>query len=107
MKYLKYAVLSGAIALAMPWAAQAQVQAPAGAASQSMTSGVVKKVDVEQSKLTLKHEALVNLDMPAMTMVFRVADPALLSSVQAGDNVRFVADKVNGAFTVVRLEKAH
>jgi len=43
--------------------------------------------------------------MPAMTMIFRVADPKVLDTVKAGDNIKFVADKVNGAYTVTRLEK--
>ena len=39
-----------------------------------------------------------------MTMVFRVKDAAMLDQVTVGDKVDFVAEKVNGAFTVTRLE---
>jgi len=41
-----------------------------------------------------------------MTMVFRVSDPAMLDQVKTGDKVRFTADKVNGQFTVTRIEPA-
>ena len=41
--------------------------------------------------------------MTAMTMVFRVKDPAMLDGVKAGDKVRFKADKVNGALTVTDI----
>ena len=38
--------------------------------------GEVTKIDTKQKKLTIKHEPLANLDMPAMTMVFVVAEDA-------------------------------
>jgi hypothetical protein len=46
------------------------------------------------------HGPITNLEMLAMTMVFRVANPQMLDTVKEGDKVRFAADKVNGAFTV-------
>ena len=76
----------------------------AGAAEYAMSEGVVKRVDKAQGKLTLKHGPLENLDMPGMTMVFRVQDPRWLDSVKPGDTVRFRADKTNGTFTVTALE---
>lgn len=72
----------------------------------AMSEGEVRKVDKEAGKITLKHGPLVNLDMPPMTMVFRVTDPAMLNQVKPGDKVRFVAGKVAGAFTVLQLENA-
>ena len=74
------------------------------AADTDMTAGEIRKVDTENKKITIKHGELKSLDMPAMTMVFRVRDPAMLDQVKAGDKVRFRADKVNGAFTVMELE---
>ncbi len=44
--------------------------------------------------------------MPAMTMVFRAADPAMLERVKPGDKVSFVAQKVDGAFTVTEIDIA-
>ncbi|MFA5083246.1 MAG: copper-binding protein [Hydrogenophilaceae bacterium] len=76
------------------------------AMSNMLTEGTVKKVDQAQGKLTIRHGPLENLGMPAMTMIFRVNDPALLSRVKPGDNIRFQAEKVNGLFTVTRLEAA-
>jgi len=72
--------------------------------SAQMTDGLVKKVDKSASKLTLSHGPLPN-GMPAMTMVFRVKDPAWLDQVKAGDKIRFMADQINGAMTVVHLER--
>jgi Cu/Ag efflux protein CusF len=66
--------------------------------------GEVKKVDKDAGKITIRHGELKNLGMPAMTMVFRVKDPAMLDQVKAGDKVKFISEKVGGAFTLVQLE---
>ena len=71
-----------------------------------MTDGEVRKVDKENKKLTIKHGPLKSLDMPGMTMVFQVQDPALVETVQPGDKVRFVAEKLDGKFTVTKMEVA-
>ena len=71
---------------------------------QSMTSGVVKKVDKGAGKVTIRHGPIVNLGMPQMTMIFRVKDPAMLDRLKEGDEIRFVADKVDGAYTVMQFE---
>ena len=68
--------------------------------------GEVTKVNEAQGKITLKHEAIKNLDMDAMTMVFAVADPAMLKVVKSGDKVTFEADRVNGRITVTKIGKA-
>ena len=63
-------------------------------------------MDLGARKITLKHGEIKNLEMPPMTMVFQVSNPALLGSIKTGDKVRFTADKVNGAYTVLTLEPA-
>ena len=70
----------------------------------TMTEAEVRKVDMENRKLTLKHGEIRNLEMPGMTMVFQVADPAMLDKVKTGDKVRFAAEKIGGALTVVKIE---
>ena len=69
-----------------------------------MTDGEVRKVDLDAGKLTLHHGPIANLEMPAMTMVFRVADPKMLDGLKAGDKLRFTAERVNGAITVTKIE---
>ena len=71
----------------------------------ALTSGEVRKVDREAKKITIKHGPIQNLDMPAMTMVFQVKDPALLDQVKAGDAVKFRAEQMAGALTVTKIEK--
>ena len=75
------------------------------AAAQSV-SGTVTKVDEPQGKLTINHGPIKNLDMDAMTMVFRAGDPAMLKGLKAGDKIKFDADRVNGQITVTKLQKA-
>ena len=71
----------------------------------ALTQGEVRKVDKDAKKITIKHEPIQNLDMPAMTMVFQVKDPAMLEQVKAGDKVKFEAQKLGGAFTLTAIEK--
>ncbi len=70
------------------------------------SDGEIKKVDKEAGKITIKHGRLANLDMPAMTMVFKVKDLAMLEQVKAGDKVKFTVEKINGAFTITALRAA-
>lgn len=76
------------------------------AAPAELTEGEVKKIDKEAGKITLRHGELKNLNMPGMTMAFRVKDPAMLDHAKVGDKVRFAAERVNGAIMVVQLQAA-
>jgi len=71
-----------------------------------MTDGEVRKIDKEARKITIRHGEIKNLEMPPMTMVFQVTDPALLDRVRAGDKIRFKAEKSGGAFVVTEINKA-
>lgn len=82
----------------------ARESAPAPAASATMSDGEVRKLDRATGRITLRHGELEHLGMPAMTMVFRVTDPAMLEKVKVGQKVRFSAERIDGAFTVTALE---
>jgi Cu(I)/Ag(I) efflux system periplasmic protein CusF len=71
-----------------------------------MASAEIRKIDLENKKITLKHGEIKNLDMTGMTMVFVVKDAAMLDKLAAGDKVMFTADKVGSTFTVMSIEKA-
>jgi Cu(I)/Ag(I) efflux system protein CusF len=69
--------------------------------------GQVMKLDEPAQKITIKHGPLKKFDMDeGMTMVFRAADPAMLKAVKVGDRVRFVPERINGQFTITKIEKA-
>jgi Cu(I)/Ag(I) efflux system periplasmic protein CusF len=76
----------------------------AATAAVPLSEGEVRKVDLAQGKVTLRHGALENLDMPAMTMVFSAADKQLLRGLKAGDKVRFHAESRDGALVLTVLE---
>lgn len=105
MNSLVKAALIAVLALTSASGAYAQSEPATAAAPDSMSSGEVKKVDKSAGKLTIKHGPLENLDMDAMTMVFRVKEPVTLDQVNVGDKIRFVAEQPNGQLTVTKLEK--
>jgi Cu/Ag efflux protein CusF len=82
----------------------AALSAPALAQSLPQAQGEVRKVDKAAGKISLKHGEIKNLDMPPMSMVFQVQDPALLNKVKLGDKVLFTADKIDGNYTVMSIE---
>jgi Cu(I)/Ag(I) efflux system periplasmic protein CusF len=81
--------------------------AAAPAAQADLATGEVRRIDKAGGKITLRHGEIKSLDMPPMTMVFTVADPALLEKVQQGDKVRFQAVHEGGQYRVTALERAN
>ncbi|NIA53058.1 copper-binding protein [Massilia sp. TW-1] len=77
---------------------------PSQADPDALTEGAIQKVDKDTGKLTIKHGPLNNLDMPAMTMAFKVQDPAVLDQAKVGEQVRFRVERVNGSLTITKLE---
>jgi len=75
-----------------------------GTMGMEMSGGEVKKIDKATQKITLKHGPIKNLDMPGMTMVFKVVDASLLDKVKAGDQVKFTAEDQGGALVVTAIE---
>jgi Cu(I)/Ag(I) efflux system protein CusF len=75
-------------------------------AQTALADGEVIKVDESAGKITIKHGPFKKLDMDeGMTMVFKASDPAMLKQVKPGDKIRFDADKVDGQFTVTKIER--
>ena len=74
--------------------------------AQSLTDGLVTKVDASAQKITIKHGPMKKFDMDeGMTMVYRAQDPAMLQAVKAGDKVKFDAENINGQFVVTKIQK--
>ena len=116
MNSSKPALSALTLSLALPLAITLASSLPAHAASHALaappavsvaaptTNAEVRKIDKEGKKITLKHGEIKNLDMPPMTMVFRVKDAAMLDKIQPGDKVMVSVEKVDGAFTVTVME---
>jgi Cu/Ag efflux protein CusF len=71
-----------------------------------LADGEIRKVDKEAKKVTIKHGEIKSIDMPPMTMVFRVRNAELLEAVKPGDKVKFDAQKEGGQYVVTRIERA-
>ena len=100
---MRRSIFAAAGMLALSLAALPQTTA----AQSDMVEGQVTKIDESAGKITLKHGPIKKLDMDeGMTMVFKAQDPAMLKSVKVGDKVKFEADRVNGQFTVTKIQKA-
>ena len=87
------------------WIAAAALGLAALAAQAQAYEGEVLKIEKAQAKITLRHGELKGLDMPPMTMVFRVKEAAWLDALAVGDRVRFDAARVDGAYTVTAIRK--
>lgn len=72
----------------------------------AMTDGTIRKIDRPAGKVTIKHGHIANLNMPPMSMVFKVKDAALLDKVKVGDQVAFAAESIDGILTVTELKPA-
>lgn len=84
---------------AEPWAGQVQQ-------ATELSEGTVRKVDTAKGRVTIAHGPLKNLNMPPMTMIFRVAQPTLLDGIANGDRIRFSAEDQNGRMVVTAIQKA-
>ncbi len=71
-----------------------------------LVDGEVRKIDMDNKKITVKHGEIKSLDMPGMTMVFQVKDPAMLGQVKVGDKIMFAAEKAGGAIVITSIQPA-
>jgi Cu/Ag efflux protein CusF len=110
-KHIVAALAAGFLAAPLAYADDAHHKKDGAAAqgatrSGAISDGEVRRVDKDARKITLRHGPLANLDMPGMTMVFQVQDPAMLEQVKVGDKVKFRAEKIGAAFTITELQPA-
>ncbi len=112
MKHATAVVLAAAVAFSLgnfPAVAVAHSHDHGAASAQNapaMTDGEVRKIDKDAGKVTIRHGEIKNLDMPAMTMVFRVKESIMLDKLQPGDKIKFSAEKIGGQYTVTDFEPA-
>ena len=75
------------------------------AQAQALAEAEVRRVDRAQGKVTLRHGPIPSLEMPPMTMVFRVAEPAMLDQLREGEKIRFDAEQRQGQYVITRIER--
>jgi Cu(I)/Ag(I) efflux system protein CusF len=77
---------------------------PSPSAKQAHGVGVVKQVDLAAGTIVISHEPIKELSWPAMTMMFKVADPSLLKNVSKGNKVQFTLEEQHSATVVTALK---
>ena len=86
---------------------KAEAEAKAKAASQAeMADGEIRKINKNTGKITVKHGEIKSVEMPPMTMVFGVADKAMLDGLSEGDKVKFNVKQEGSNYTVTEIRKA-
>lgn len=111
-------ILGAALSTSLPGPALAQQKAvdhaahhaaspaTASTAAADLADGEVRKIDKDTGRITLRHGEIRHLEMPGMTMVFQVREPALLDKLKVGDKVRFRAEKAGSGYAVTAIEMA-
>ena len=80
------------------------VAAVGSAQDEASARGEVRRLDASKGTITIKHGAISDLNLPAMTLVYE-ADSVLLEGVQPGDQVRFKVRHENNTYRVIELKK--
>jgi Cu(I)/Ag(I) efflux system periplasmic protein CusF len=70
----------------------------------TMADAEVRKIDLENLKITLKHGEIKNLEMPGMTMVFQMKEAALFKDLKVGDKIKFAAEKQGRNYVVTEVQ---
>jgi Cu(I)/Ag(I) efflux system membrane fusion protein len=97
------ASLSGV--LARPIASQS-APTPSMAKASALYESVGRVEQISPASVTLSHQPVPAIGWPAMTMTFKLADPALAQGVKVGDRVAFGFDQPPAGPTVRRMTKA-
>ncbi len=74
---------------------------------QVLSVGRVVKVEADTGRITIEHRPIWYLYMESMTMIFKVADPAMLTGLTPGDRIRFKVDRAGDGFVVTRIENTN
>lgn len=96
------AIALAGVALWQPVPVLAAEQLPSAKDATATASGEVRRVDAAAGKVAIKHDAISDLELPAMTLVYQ-ASPALLANIKPGDRVRFTAARQNGKYVVTAI----
>lgn len=80
--------------------------APKAAAAPALYEGIGRIERLAADQVTLSHEPIPALQWPAMTMAFKLADPALARGVKAGDRVTFAFEQTPGGPVIRRVAPA-
>ena len=82
------------------------MESDSGESSKMDAVGTIKTIRSKHGKVKIEHGPIDRLGMPAMTMMFKVTDPASLKGLEKGDSVHFSVDNSAGGFVITDIESA-
>ena len=83
--------------------ASASLALSAWAQATDLSEGEIRKIDQAAGKITIAHGEIKSIDMPPMTMVFTVKNPALFGDLKKGDKVRFAVVREDGKLVLTEI----
>ena len=79
---------------------------PLAAEQPEWVAAEVRNVDLENDRVTLRHQEIKSLNMSAMTMSFVVEDASMLNNIKIGDSVVFTVIRKEGRLVITELKHA-
>lgn len=77
---------------------------PVLAQNEASATGEVRRIQAERGKITIKHGPIIDLKLPAMTLIYNI-NPGLLKEIQPGDSVKFRALHQNDQYIIIEIRK--
>lgn len=105
IRFIKTYVLVLAVVMNFAYANDTKSPPAAATPAAQWVKAEIRKIDIENNKITLRHEPLTELNMGAMTMVFRVDDASLLKGLAVGDRIKFIPVSRAGQLLVLSIQK--
>ena len=110
MKSLLFAatLALGAAAPALAQHAGHGMAKPSAAATMTdPADGEVRRIDKARGTVLMRHGEIKSLNMGAMTMSFKLKDPAMAADLKEGDKVRFTAEQKGDDLIITSIRKAN
>ena len=76
------------------------------AATAEAADGEVRRIDKARGAVLLKHGEIKSINMGAMTMSFRLKDPAMANQLAEGDKVKFTVEQQGTELVITSIRKA-
>lgn len=105
IRFIKTSVLVQAVVMNFAYANDTKPLPDVATSAAQWVKAEVRKIDIDNNKITLRHEPLTELNMGAMTMVFRVDDGSLLKGLTAGDRIKFIPVNRAGQLLIISIQK--
>ncbi len=71
------------------------------------TKGEIRRIDIDNKKITIRHQEIKSLDMPEMSMVFQVENAALLQGYSVNERIEFIAEMKDKKYLLKEIRKSN